>query len=245
MNKESQHSQLPINSVSKRLAGLDKTGLVMQTVKEREAELQQLIIGGYNQLITRFNQLKLEDPILGVMPKTKVLKEALQDVEVPTLEAVSPREILSGVNEARDAMLLGQEIKHGIVEATPDNVQKAIGTPSMETSNMALSVGTAGHVIERTLFSHFRKLGIRGIQEEWIKDDILFALEDCALLMHAEATNGLADEPHLLKFIARPNALDEEGGLGWRKPEQVQEFVQRYQMIAEKHDSPTSSEPRS
>lgn len=230
----SHETVLPVDSVAKRLSGLVRAGEVRQMAYERTDELNELVVIGFGQVIDRFNRLSLDSPELEIMPKTKALLEALGGVPMPSIEELTPREIVLGVNEAREAMLMGQDIKLGKLDRTPENISAAINTPSMDTGNMALAVGTAGHIIERTFFSHFKTIGVKGVDGEWTKDDILFALADCAVLMQAEFECEISNEkPLLFDLITTPNKMSEDGGLGWRKPEYIDWFMSEYVKIIE------------
>jgi hypothetical protein len=98
----------------------------------------------------------------------------------------------------------------------------------MATSEKALAIGTAAHLIERAMFSHFER---RGTSRRWQKDNVLHALEEVAILMEAEFRDGRGPKPKLLEIFATPPSLDENGGLGWRKLEEVEEFIRKYYLL--------------
>ncbi|MCX6813706.1 MAG: hypothetical protein NT078_00530, partial [Candidatus Azambacteria bacterium] len=65
--------------------------------------------------------------------------------------------------------------------------------------------------------------------------DILCVLEEMAMLMEAEfqIKNDPKNypKPKLLKIFTSPPSADENGGLGWRKPEKVEEFIKNYKLL--------------
>ncbi|MEA3357676.1 MAG: hypothetical protein U9Q67_04570, partial [Patescibacteria group bacterium] len=73
-----------------------------------------------------------------------------------------------------------------------------------------------------------------GIAEstEWTKDDVLFALEDLALLMHAQSVmHSDCQDAILFDLMTFPAGSDPEtDGLGWRTQEQVDESLKQYQV---------------
>jgi len=97
-----------------------------------------------------------------------------------------------------------------------------IGTPSIETNDLALAIGTAGHVIERAIFANLRRVGV---DHEWRKDEVLFALQDIALLMHAENIVFDGQDSLLFRWFTFPPSIHQGGGLGWRKDSQVRDFI--------------------
>jgi hypothetical protein len=216
----------------KRLGELANTELVMEMVKGNEPEFARLLENGWNELITRFNRLTPNSPELEIMPGARALVQALEGKPLPEVARISARELIVGIREAREPMIAGQRIRRYELEASRENVAFAIGTPSMDTTPRALLVGTAGHLLERSLFAYLEARGVSGVggRRRWHKDEILHALEDCLLLMNAEATmeGGLASRPILLDEIAQTN---KEGGLGWRTPEQLQEFITQYRVL--------------
>lgn len=222
-----QEVKLPFRGVARRLSGLEQAEATYRNSQEYEAYITDFILIGFNQLIDRFNSLEENSPELSLMPRTQKLLETIGSGKMPRVESFGAREILEGIEEARDPMLAGQDIKNGVLEKSEKNVKDAIGTPSMDTSHTALAVGTAAHILERMIFQRLRSSGIYGIDgQEWLKDDVLFALEDCALLMEAEFEFGISPEmPILFNLITVPNVF---GGLGWKKEEQINEFFRAY-----------------
>lgn len=231
-----QERLLPIKSVAKRLGFLEQSGRVVTWVEEHRSEIEPLIFEGFNELIDRFNRLRQSDasnlaPILRA-GKAWGLKGVLGNNSLPRLEEIDAREVLLGVNESRSLMACGQEIGKGVIPGTEVNKRKAILAPNLKTSEKALAVGIAGHLIERSIFWYFEKKGFTN--HLWEKDDILYALEEMAILMEAEYRAGKGSEPKLLKVFTTPPSADENGGLGWRKPEEVDEFVRKYQLLLPK-----------
>lgn len=193
-------------------------------------ELEHTIYDGYSELIDFFTDYN--DPLHGeLMPNFMKLKELLGGTPLPNISDFAAVDYLSGMRAARPLMLEGQEHKQrrragGLV--TWPEIEHAIGAPSVDTDPRALAVGTAGHVIERMIFSRLKKQGID--TDTWVKDQVLWALEDVALLMHAHAvTYGKVDATLTPYFTGEPNPNG--GGMGWRKPEQVQQVVEGYQRI--------------
>lgn len=221
--------RLPIDSVTRRLADLDATERVAGYARENETELTETIVSGFNQAINRFNEFNAGSFELMFMPKSEALLDALRAEPIPRLENLPPRDIMSGIKEAQDPMLAGQKIKTGELENTPANNAYAIRTPSMDTSDEALAVGTAGHILERSLFSYFKKLGIDGINGKWSKDDILFVIKECSLLVEAEYQDGLTAEGSILFPVLTTS--NDEGGLDWGSTEYVNNFMLGYHDI--------------
>jgi hypothetical protein len=220
-----EQGDLPIASVGKRFSVLERAESVVETVFGNQ-EFKDTVTNGYGELIDRFNSMEPSDSVLELMPKVAELKTTLGVNKLPTLMELKPRQVLKGVKEAVEKSEMGQYIKRDELPKTPENVKQAIGTPSMDTNNMALAIGTAGHVIERTMFNHFRD---QGMDHQWTKDEILFALEDLSLLMHAEMLVENKPDSILFRWIATSNSETPEGGLGWRKNTQVDDFIGRYQ----------------
>lgn len=230
----SNERRLPIDSVAKRLSGLNACERVAEYARQNESLLATLLFEGYGRLIERFNSLNPDDEILVIMPGVRRLKEALHGRPLPGIMEISPREILNGLNNAAPLMELGQQIRLGEVAGTAGNVASAIGTPSMETSDLALATGTIGHLLERSIIAHEEaevdKLVAAGAQREaighsWQKDDVLLALEEIVVLRHAEAVTGVGQDSQLFALITSPNS---QGGLGWRNRNQVERFVEAY-----------------
>jgi hypothetical protein len=226
----SERLRVPIGSVAKRLGELERAESVEATAKEHESELERLIYEGFGELIERFNQINRHAPILEIMPKVKVLKNILDDIPIPKLEQITSRDLVSGIKEAAPLILMGQQIKRKELSATEKNIELAIGTPSMDTNDMALAVGTAGHILERSFFSYMRRVGVK---HDWKRDELLFALEDIALLKHAESQRWMEKEAILFDVITAPNSMSSEGGLGWRKQDKVAEFVEKYNLLVD------------
>src|SRR3989338_4960342 len=119
-------------------------------------------------------------------------------------------------------------------EQLPEKLKgAAIMSPSAETNTQSLIVGTAAHILERALFTRLQTEGF----DQWMKDEILFALEDLILLQHAEALAGNGEDSPLFHIVTSPHSLGPEGGIGWRKQEQVDEFVKKYNDHHQDEDS--------
>lgn len=120
-------------------------------------------------------------------------------------------------------MLHGQRFKKGVVlEPTGEDTRYAIGTPSMETSDEALAVGTAGHLAERTFFQWAREQGLSP-EEGRKKDDWLQALDEALILLEAEGK-----KPHLRDLLIKQNS---EGGLGWLDEQKVKGLKEKMQPL--------------
>src|SRR5579872_4142999 len=186
-----------IAPIARRLDALDKTPQMVEAVKANP-ELEDVFYTGYGELIARFNTINSHEPALAIMPGVRNLKQRLKGIALPDLNIINARELVGGISEAREKMVMGQEIKQGIIEATDDNRNEAIGSPSLDTSPAALAIGTASHILERAMFNYFRSKGI----QLWAKDEILFALEDLILLKHAEMLDGKGEDSPLFKYIS-------------------------------------------
>jgi hypothetical protein len=222
--------RLPIEWVSKRLAPLEQSGRVMTYVMEHRQEIESLIFDGFNELIDRFNRLDEEEleRLALLMERTSGLKTILGGIPLPKLEEISSKEVVGGIKKARILMTWGQCLEAAMIPDAPGIRRKAIFTPTMATSEKALAIGTTGHLIERAMFSHFER---RGVSHRWQKDDVLHALEEVAMLMEAEFRDGVGSKPSLLEIFTAPPSLDEKGGLGWRRPEEVEEFIGKYCLL--------------
>jgi hypothetical protein len=219
---KSKEVRLPIGSVANRLGYLDNTLPVALFAYRHSREVSQLIVGGFSELIDRFNALDPGSTVMEIMPGTKHLKTVLQGTPIPRPLDFSPRDIITGVKEAVPLMEMGQRVKNGGLDENLSVTKEAIGTPSMETSELALAAGTGGHILERTIFNVMRR---SGIEHDWTKDEVLHALEETSMLMYAESLKGRGKEPVLFTLISDPNFL---GGLGWCKAKRAAKFMQDY-----------------
>lgn len=226
---------LPIRPILVRLRRLDNTQQVENFLNEgeNEAVVNNLIVTGINQLTQRYNLIYPNDTLLKlpIMQRTRDLKLSIGRKQLPLLNEITARELVAGIHNVIPAILTGQETVKGINTEGRDKIR----TPSMLTNPLALTVGTAFHVLERTEFERLRQQGIQGIRQTdggvrlWKIDDIIYPLEECAMLLDAEARSGIGvEKPILLKIIASPNSLDEDGGVGWRTAEQVETFRRQY-----------------
>jgi hypothetical protein len=215
--------ELPVNSFAKRLGELSNTPKAVEAYKSSPEELNVLFVDGFNQLINTFNEIKIDDPLLEIMPGTKNLKKALNGIDIPIIGELSPLSVVRGFKDAKEAMLEGQEAKN----AGQKTERNAILIASSDAASpTALFVGSAGHFMERACFDYFRKKGINGIEGNWQKDEVLFALEECVVMLQSKFELGEINEgPILAKIIAKPMS---EGGTGWRKQEHLDEFKKDY-----------------
>ena len=213
-----------IEVTGRYLGKLEKAPEVVQWTLDNKERLEEHL-AGYDELITRFNQVPSSSPLLEVLPKAKKLKGILGNTPLPTLNEMAEGNFAAGLIEARKPMLLGQRIKSGKVDKpTAEDRQYAIGTPSMETSDEALAVGTAGHLAERTFFQWARKQNLTP-SEGWKKDDWLQVLDEVLILTEAEGK-----KPHLRDFFVRQN---NEGGLGWLNEQKVAHLKNKIRPVLE------------
>ncbi len=205
-----------IDVAGRYLKDLERAKAVTQWARENKKTLERHL-EGYDELIARLNQVSDNSPLLEVMPKTKKLKGAMKGTPIPTLNEMVDGNFAFGLMEARKPMLHGQKIKSGeINDPSDDDKSYAIGTPSMDTTDEALAIGTAGHLAERTFFQWVRKQNLVP-EDGWIKDDWLQALDEGLMLLKTEGK-----EPHLTQYFVKQN---NEGGLGWLNEEKVKEFI--------------------
>lgn len=216
-----------IAPIAKRLASLDKKPQMERAATENPGFVENVIYGGLNELISKFNSVQIGDKDMGLMPEAEKLKRKLGDKPLPTIEELGAREFRRGLLEAKRLMEMGQDIKIGHIEDTTENKSVAIMSPSVETNDLALLVGTGAHLLEETMYVHLRTLGF----PEWAKDEVLYPLEEMALLMHAETLIGAGHESRLFHYITTPPSLKSSGGMGWKKLKDVENFVRRYRTL--------------
>ncbi|MFZ2152802.1 MAG: hypothetical protein WAV41_01960 [Microgenomates group bacterium] len=216
---------LPVKSFGKRLGELARTPEAEKIYDEKQPELEYLVVEGLNELIGEFNKLKIDDPALEIMDGARGLKTLLGEIKLPLIGELPARSVLAGLREGREAMILGQN------EPDPEKRKRGILIAStMEASPEALFVGSAAHFLERTYFDVLRKMGINGVDEEgWSKDQIIHPLVDCLMLCYAQNQNGEREkQPILTKMFIETLA---EGGIGWKKREKLNKFVEEYKKI--------------
>jgi len=215
--------ELPVGAFAERLAELSNTPKAVEAYNDSPEELTVLFVDGFNQLINTFNGIGNSDPLLEIMPGTKNLKNALNGIEIPIIGELSPLSIVRGFKNAKKAMLEGQEAKN----TGQRPLRNAILIASSDAASpIALFVGSAGHFYERACFDYFEKNGVNGIDGDWQKDEVLFALEECVVMLLTKYKLGeINEEPILAKIIAKPM---NEGGTGWRKQEHLDKFKQDY-----------------
>ncbi len=212
------------------LAGLDNRDVIFSAIADPDhpekllPEIEHQIFSGTQELIDMFNGIGAEDPILSIpaLARTKALKEKIGSL--PNLSDLKDKwQVAMAFVNGSKRMMDGQtnkERKATGQEVTKDEVDLAIGTPSMPIPPETKAIGTALHFIERAFFAHFRNTPesnkVKPELNDWKKDEILFALEDMAQVRHAQRRLALTDEPEAILFekINTPNDL---GGLGWRK----------------------------
>ena len=203
--------------------------VVLDSMKpESTTRIEETIYYGYGELISEFN---IYEPSIhdGLVPNVLALKKLLGDHKLPTLEELSAKDLAAGIKVSRGLMLDGQELKHRETDGkavSPDEITLAIGAPSVDTHPEALAIGTAGHIIERTMIAHLAKAGID--TTGWVKDQILWALEDLALLQHARVETYDGTDAVLYEYFTQAPSVLPEGGMGWRKPEVVRETIDEY-----------------
>lgn len=227
-----------VEAIASRLDGLDRVPKIAQAIIESaandpEAGTEALIYNGYDQLVNLFNEATTSDSykhLEELLPHTSKLKELLSGQTLPLLEGLSAKELIVGIRSARKAMLYGQRIRSYNRKYFKSESAKAIMAPSIPTALDSSAIGIAGHLYERTAFEALSRKGID--TSDWPKDQILWALEELALLHHAEvATYGEADDrvDTLLFDIFTTPANENGGGMGWQTTVQVQAMVVAYQ----------------
>lgn len=176
------------------------------------------VVGGFNELVYKLNSIPDDSPLLEFMPKTANLKSVLAGRAIPFVEDIMENNYGWALINSRDPMLTGQKIKKGEVEPTSESKAYAIGTPSMNTKIDALSVGTAGHLMERVFFKWAEGQELRP-EGGWKKDQWLQALDEGLLLELAEGK-----KPILTDYFIK---LNTEGGLGWLNEDKLHTFGER------------------
>ena len=93
---------------------------------------------------------------------------------------------MAGLKAAREPMLRGQQIKQRALPDTEFNRKFAILAPSLNTSDIAIAVGTGLHIYERAVMA----MMVQRLSNHWWfqdKDVVLHALEDVALWIGSDA----------------------------------------------------------
>lgn len=212
------------------LSGLENAPEVGEWAREHPEEVAK-IVGGYNQLIIGFNRLGSRTKLMKAMSLTSRLKEvltrpasdteeedALEVVRIPDIQTMSDGNFGKALIEARPRMLAGQAIAQGEnPDPTAADTAYAIGTTSMDTTAEALAVGTIGHIVERVFFNWARENGFEP-EGGWQKDMFLQAMDEVVLLYMG---SGEAEGLTLTEYFTKTT---EGGGLGWIRPERVEEF---------------------
>jgi hypothetical protein len=205
------------------LSKLDKSSSVAKWAMDN-TEKVGMFVDGYNELVACLNSVPEDSLLLDAMPKTRYLKRALKGKPLPNILEMSQDNFGLGLIEARNPMLHGQKIKHKeIEEPTPYDKAYAIGTPSMDTTDEALGVGTLGHLLERTFYQWARKNKLAPAGG-WKKDDWLQALDEGLLLQLVNE-----DKPILTDYFIKSN---QEGGLGWLNQTKLQNFRSKIEELS-------------
>ncbi|GEM_PF-2849573 len=197
-----------------------------------EDDIEKMIYRCYGKLINLFNDFDTESIYDELVPKVVELKGLLGDTDLPALDELSARDLLSGVRASSNLMVEGQTNKRRRKAGqliTKAEIDHAIGAPSLDTTPEALAVGTSSHIIERTMMAYLAGHGVD--TSTWSKDQILWALEELAVLAHAENYTYGDDDMELFDYFISPPSTEAGGGLGWRKATQVDEVCTRYQEI--------------
>ncbi len=226
--KPYQYPDLTRLSMSPFLDGLkDRDQILRSARKIGEPNLlhnlfEHPVIWGTQELIDMYNEIDPEDKILTLpsLSRTKALKNRVQ--ELPNLEDLSPREFAFGLVNAHHRIMDGQNNK---------DINRSIGTPSMDIPPEIKAIGIGLHVIERTMFAHFRNTR-PDLEKIWYKDEILFALEDMAQLHEAGRKLGFTtmDSAILFRLINTPN---KDNGLGWRNPDNLARITEELKGLYE------------
>lgn len=219
---EASRVKWTVDVSARYLKGLDSSGAMAEFVL-RKVDYVNDVFGGYNQLVSTFNSIPLDSPLLEIMPKTARLKALLKGTDLPGVPQVFEGNFAQGLFEARPRMLMGQEIKKGRkVNPTQEEKNYAIRTPSMDAPPGVLTVGTIGHLCERATFVWARKNGFNP-EGGWKRDDWLQAMDEALMLMWAKR-----EYPLLYNFFVKPNV---EQGLGWLNELIVGEFKKRAELF--------------
>lgn len=219
---------IPIDSIAARLSRLVNTPRVVAYLKEHQY-VEATILEGYTQLIATFNSLSDDDPDLSLMQNTRALKAKIKGNSLPSPDELRPRDILLGINESKPLMLLGQEQRQNVIPIS----EVAIGTPSLNTPEHALAIGTAGHLIERSIFAYFRR---NNITDEFVKDDVIHALVETALLQNAQTRWITQINPSFLLPIFAKKVTG--GGLGWTNKKYIDRFCEAYEALHDLNITP-------
>lgn len=196
------------------LSKLEKSEQMGGWVSKNKEKFMKVVVG-FNELVYKLNSVPDNSPLLEFMPKTANLKSVLAGRAIPFVEDIMEGNYGLAIINARDPMLTGQKMKKGEVETTSESKAYAIGTPSMDTEINALSVGTAGHLMERVFFKWAEGQGLKP-EDGWKKDQWLQALDEGLLLELSEGK-----KPILTDYFIRSNT---EGGLGWLNKDKLQSF---------------------
>jgi hypothetical protein len=193
---------------------------------EEEGNLDTLdeILIGYDRLISAFNKISPRASIVDIMPKTRALHNILDGRAIPTIKEMSEGNFVSALFDARDPIMLGEKIKNGsLPNPSQEEIQYAIGTPSMDTATEAIVVGTVGHLVERTFFKWTESINLvpKGVLK---KDDFLQALDEVVMLHNISEGEDLP----LTEYFLTPNS---EGGLGWISEDKIRHFNQEVELL--------------
>jgi hypothetical protein len=218
-------SRLPVRFAERMFRDLQKTESVSRYVREHTADIDRLVIGGYGQLIQRFNQLEPHSDVMRIMPHSSHLKEVLNGQSVLTPELYGARDIVRGMRSAESLMLMGQDMAIGRLAVTAENQGIAIHAPSMPMGERAMAVAVGGHVLERMFFEAMKR---SGIGYGFRKDELISPLVETALLMQNECARGYGEPVILYDLFVIPQ---DRGGIGWKTPERAEEFNRAYEQL--------------
>jgi len=240
MSAESRYPKS--ENIAKRFVDLERTAQMAAAVLEvahhdpdQERTVEQMIYEGYDELISLFN---VTDGTIHaeIMPKFTELKSLLGDVPLPRLDEIGAKDLVRGIRASNYLMIAGQDNALRTLSGenvTQEEKENAIGAPSVGSNAQAIAVGSAGHLVERSIMAYAKRNGID--TSGWVKDQVLWALEELALLAHAKIyTYGERpeySETLLYPYFTHAPSMDADGGMGWRNEEQVDEFCDAYQRI--------------
>ena len=210
--------------IEARLSDLDNSENVLEWVMGNPERTQEFL-DFYDALVKKMNMIPGEHGVLEIMPATKKIKDLLGNNTIPLTGDYKgfggARIIHAGLTEARDPMLVGQQITTGdIASPTSKDYDYAIGTPSMDTSPDVLAFGTMGHVLERTFFNWAREKGLEP-EGGWEKDMYLHAIDEIVMLHLASDSDFKPGEYPIIDYFILPN---DENGLGWLNKDKVKQF---------------------
>lgn len=212
------------------LGGLDNRPSVRDFLRENGYEQNyRAVCRGIDELVCAFNEL--DDEVLCTMGEFShigYLKSILDGIQLPTTADIDVNTYRQALSDARCAFLNGQRVK----KQQPVTSSDIVRTPSMDIAPRTLIAGTGMHLYERYCFAWMRSQGMSkkdrfGDPIPFETDDVIYALEECMLVLYARAQlEGRTDNvSYYFEYMTKPNS---ENGLGWRSAEDVDQAVRSY-----------------